>query len=321
MGAGHDHDHHGHHHHHHHGDTGEAGRRALKAALFLNGGFLLIEGGVGWWTSSLALLSDAVHMVSDVAAISLALFASHLATRPATAKRTFGLLRAEILGAFLNAVLLVLACIFIFGEAIERLVEAPQPVPGMPVLVVAVVGLAINLGSAAYLFKSGSDNLNIRGALMHMLADALGSVGALVSALAVIFWQWYAADAVVGIITGVLVLWGTWGILRDSTAVLLEFAPRGLDQDVITEALLDIDGVAEVHDLHIWRVGGTDTTVTAHLVPEGEATAASVLRAAEAVLLERFEIDHSTIQIDPADGDPCRQQDCTILAQVGGHGH
>lgn len=319
MGAGHDHSH-GHSHAH---GTAEQGKRALTAALILNGGFLIIEGGVGWWTGSLALMSDAVHMVSDVAAIALALFAAHLVSRPATAKRTFGLLRAEILGAFVNAVLLVVACVFIFGEAIERLVEAPHPVPGVPVLVVAVVGLAINLGSAAYLYRSGSANLNIRGALMHMLADALGSLGALVAALAVIFFQWHAADAAVGILTGVLVLWGTWGILRDSTTVLLEFAPSGVDQDVITEALLEIECVAEVHDLHVWRVGGADTTVTAHLVPQSEAAGAEALRAAEALLLDRFGVGHSTIQVDPVCGAPCRQQDCTILTpkKAPAHAH
>lgn len=309
---GHDHDHsHGHgpgHHHH-----GSGSRRALLIALVLNGTFLIVEAAAGWWTGSLALLSDAAHMVSDVAALALALVAAQLVLRPATRGRTFGLLRAEILGAFLNAVALLVACVFIFKEAIERLIEGPPPVPGLPILVVAILGLAINLGSAFYLWRTGSEDLNIRGALVHMLADALGSAGALIAAILTLTLQLYAADAVVSILVGILVLYSGWGILRDSSRVLLEFAPSGLEQDVIEAKLAGIDGVASVHELHVWSLGSGRAAVTAHLVPDRSAMAFDVLKRAEHVLHHELGVEHTTLQVEPSDGEPCRQQECPIL--------
>ena len=151
-------------HGHSHPDPGSASRRALLGSLILNGAFLFLEAGVGWWTGSLALLSDAAHMVSDVAALALALWVAHLARRPATPRATYGLARAEVLGAFVNAVALVVACVFIFKEAIERLYAGPPAIPGLPILVIGVAGLAINLGSAWFLWRAGSGNLNVRAA-------------------------------------------------------------------------------------------------------------------------------------------------------------
>ena len=256
----HSHDHgHGGHTHHHHARTKDSGsERALLWALGLNAGFLLIEAGAGWWTNSLALLSDAAHMVSDVSALSVALLATRLAGRGATAARTFGLRRAEPVGAFVNALALILACLFIFSEAIERLIAGSPAVPGMPVFVIGGIGLAINLGSAWALARGDTGNLNIRGALLHMLADALGSAGAMIAALLIMAgYGW--ADAAVSLLIGALVLYSAVGLLRDSGRVLLEMTPLGIDVDAVTEGLLELTGVADAHDLHIWSLDGQYT--------------------------------------------------------------
>jgi cobalt-zinc-cadmium efflux system protein len=303
--------------HHHHPAPGNGADRALLVSLILNGSFLIVEVGVGFWTGSLALLSDAAHMVSDVAALGLALVAGRLAMRPASAAGTFGLKRAEVLGAFVNAVTLVVACLFIFNEAIERLTLGSPAVPGLPMLLVAGFGLAINLGSAWFLHRSGAkSNLNVRAALVHMLADALGSVGALVAALLILFLGWNAADAIASFVIGILVLWGAWGLLRDSARVLLEFAPPGLGQDVVERALLEIEDVAEIHELHVWMLGGSEALVTAHIVPRPNAKPFILLEEAERVLHDRFGIHHTTLQIERADGPPCRQQNCPVLPEV-----
>lgn len=303
------HSRHGHDHPHHRPSS----EQALRAALILNALFLVIEATVGWLSGSLALLSDAAHMVSDVAALALALLASRLMRRPATSGRTFGLLRAEILGAFINAVVLLLACVFIFREALSRLIEGPPPVPGLPMLVVAVVGLAINLGSAFYLWRSGGQDLNIRAALAHMLGDALGSVGALIAGVLALTVRLYAADAIVSMLIGMIVLYSAWGILRDSSQVLLEFAPSGLEQDVVAERLRGLEGVAEVHELHVWSLGSGKTAVTAHLVPAPGATPYEILERADHALHHHLGIEHVTLQIDPSEGAPCRQQVCPML--------
>lgn len=312
--SGHSHAH-GHSHPQGHNHAHAAGF-ALGVSLILNAVFLVIELGAGFWTGSLALLSDAAHMLSDVAALSLAFFAARLARRPPTAFGTFGFKRAEVLGAFVNAGGLVLACVFIFTEAWERLSTTAPPLPGVPMLVVAVAGLAINIGSAWFLHRSGANDLNVRAALAHMIADALGSVGAVVAALAVLFFDFYAADAIASLIIGALVLWGAYGLLKESARVLLEFAPPGLDQDVLSSALLEIDGVAQVHELHVWMLGGPEAIVTAHLVPEEDASPYDVLEAAERVLRERYRIEHSTLQVDPCDGPPCRQVRCPMLPEA-----
>ena len=310
AGGGHDHDH------------GARSRRALLLSLWLNGAFLLIEGSVGWWTGSLALLSDAAHMVADVSALMLAYAVSLLATRPATGTRTFGLARAESLGAFVNGAALLVICGVIFTEATSRLVEGPPPVPGWPVLWVGLTGLLINLGSAWFLWRSASEDLNVRGALLHMLADALGSAGAMLAAGLTLGFGWYAADSVVSIFVGCLVLWGAIHVVRASTRVLLDFAPTGLDADHLAEHLCALEGVQAIHDLHVWGQGRNRSTVTAHVTPAAGADPFEVLRACEAVLSHDFGVCHSTLQIDSPGAD-CAQLVCPLAAPAthGGHSH
>ena len=312
----------------HGGHSGHGGldstRRALTVSLVLNAAYLLVEVGAGLYTGSLALLSDAAHMVSDVAALGLALMAAHWARRPATQSHTYGLLRAEVLGAFANAVLLFIACLFIFKEAAVRLAEGPRPIDSWPVFGVATVGLLINLGSAWALWRSdrgsATPNLNIRGALVHMLADALGSVGAMVSALLTLFAGYASADAIASLVIGALVLYGTWGILRDSTHVLLEAAPPELGHTAICEALLSLEGVGSVHDLHIWSIGtgsAGQSILTAHVRLALGASPSDVLARAQELLAHRYRLEHSTLQIEAAEGMECRQMHCGLVGREG----
>ncbi len=306
---GHGHHHHRHDHHHHHADP----RQALTVALVLNGGFLVIEAGVGWRAGSLALLSDAAHMLSDVGALVLALAAAQLARRGATAAMTFGLGRAETLGAFVNGIGLLVACGVIVWEAGERLATGAPDVPGWPVLVVGLIGLAINLGSAWALWRSDRENLNIRAALAHMLADALGSVGAIGAAVLLLLGV-PAADAVVSLLVAALVAWGAYGVLRDAGRILLELPPPDLDVAQVRDALSGVDGVVQVHDLHAWSVDGQRAIVSAHLVLADGAPFEDVCRAAHAVLHYRFEIHHATLQ--PERGTAC-VTNCGVGSDVG----
>jgi cobalt-zinc-cadmium efflux system protein len=299
MGRG-----HGHTHGHLRGGGGDGGagvRRALTWALVLNGLFLVVEAGIGFWTGSLALLSDAAHMLSDVGALALALGAAHMARRGADSVRTFGLRRAETLGAFVNGIILVVACVVIFWEAGQRLAEGAPQVAALPVLIAGILGLAINLGSAWWLWRADRENLNVRGALVHMLADALGSVGAIVSA-GFLHAGVAIADPLVSIFIGVMVLWGTWGLLRDSARVLLEFAPPGVPMDVVRTSLLSIEGVRGVHELHLWSLDGAEPLMSAHLVIDGQASAERV-RGDAVARLEAQHIHHVTLQVEVE--EPC----------------
>ena len=309
--------------------------RALAVALLLNFVYLLVEVSAGLLSGSLALLSDAAHMVSDVAALALAYVASRLASRPPAGRHTFGWARAEVLGAFANAVILLVACLIIFKEAISRLVQGAPNVPGLPVFVVASIGLCINLGSAYMLFRAegAKGNLNVRGALVHMLADALGSVGAMVSALLMMFAGWAAADAVASLVIGVLVLYGAWGILRDSAHVLLEGAPESQRPEDIHATLLALEGVSGVHDLHVWSLGGAHALVTAHLIVSHGHTTGDVLRRAERHLHEVVGIRHTTLQLECEGEVHCADEVCPLQDRLkleprlslghahGGHGH
>lgn len=299
---------HGHSHTHGHARGSDAASvRALTWALVLNGAFLVVELVLGILTGSLALLSDAAHMVSDVAALVLALGAARLATRAADTLRTFGWRRAEVLGAFVNGIALVGACAVIFWESGQRLISGSPELSPWPVLVGGVVGLAINLGSVWFLMRAGSDNLNIRGALLHMLADALGSVGAIVAAIGL--WAGYpVADPVAGLLIAVLVLYGAVALLRESGAVLLQFTPPGVDTQALEQALGQLDHVSGVHDLHLWSLDGQRPILTAHLVLEegalsnGGLDLIALQDRAHALLRERFGVAHCTLQVELGDG-------------------
>ncbi len=311
----------GHAHAHATGTASARVRRALRWSLVFNGVFLLVEAGVGFWTGSLALLSDAAHMVSDVSALALALLVAELARRPASSGRTFGLVRAEVLGAFVNALVLGGACLLLASHAVTRLSTGVTHFEAQPVLIVGILGLAINLGSAWMLARSDRDNLNVRGALAHMLADALGSVGAILAAVLASVFDFDAADPVLSLLICGLILYGTWGVLRDSTRVLLDFVPADLPQERVELALRRLPGVQAIHELHVWSTGSR-TILTAHLVPEPGVEPNALLARAEHELRGHLGIHHTTIQIDPPAADSaCEQQACPLLQESAPDAH
>jgi len=286
-------------HDHAHEHRLEGDRRALAGALALIAAFTVVEVVVGYLADSLALLADAGHMLGDVGSLALALFAAWLGARPATPERSFGYRRAEILAALANGVALVLISIWIVVEAVGRLRNPVEPLGGW-VLTVGVVGLALNLGAASVLHRRGSESLNVQGALRHVLADALGSVGVILSGAIVLLTGWSYADPLVALGIAGLVLASSWTILRDSIGILLESTPRGLDAEEIGRAMVEVDGVREVHDLHVWTITSGFASLSAHVLVSPDADCHAKRRELERVLEERFDLTHTTLQVDHA---------------------
>jgi cobalt-zinc-cadmium efflux system protein len=284
-------------HAHDHGRA--ASRRALAAALLLTATYTVVEIVGGLLTGSLALLADAVHMLSDNVALAVALGAAWLAGRPESAARTYGFRRAEVLAALANGVALVALSIWIFYAAFRRL-QDPSEVLGGWVLVVALAGVAVNVAAGAILFRARTGSLNVEAAFRHVLADLLGSLGVAAAAIVILATGRDEADAVVSILIGMLVLVSSWSILRDSTAILLESAPSGIDTNDVGRRLARAPGVVEVHDLHIWTITSGFPALSAHvLVGRGEDCHGR-RRELEALLREEFGIEHTTLQVDHA---------------------
>jgi cobalt-zinc-cadmium efflux system protein len=275
----------------------DASRRALTLTLALTGAFTIAEVIAGLLTDSLALIADAAHMLSDDLSLGLALFAIWLASRPSSPRRTFGFQRAEILAALFNGVTLVAISAWIFYEAYNRF-DDPPDVLGGPMLVVAVLGLAINAGAAAILYRGGDDSLNVSAALRHVLADLLGSVGVVVAAIVILTTGWEYADPLVSVVIGVVVLGSSWSVIRDSVVILLEASPRGLDVAAVGEAMAATPGVVQVHDLHVWTITSGFPALAAHVVVEAEADCHAKRRELERLLHDRFKLAHTTLQVD-----------------------
>ncbi|QNO26960.1 cation transporter [Sphingopyxis sp. OPL5] len=297
MGAGHDHGEAGHAHNHGAG----ANARSLSIALGLTSIFLVAELVGAWLFNSLALLSDAAHMFTDAAALAIALAAIRIGQRPADKRRTYGYRRFEILAAAFNAVLLFLVAGFVLYEGVQRFF-APPEVQSLGMLLVASAGLLVNLFAMRILAGGKDDSLNVKGAYLEVWADMLGSVGVIGAALLIWGTGWNWVDPVVAIAIGLWVLPRTWILLRDTTHILLQGVPRGIDLDAVRAAMRAQPGVADVHDLHIWSVAGDDASLTAHVVVS-DGGDVDVVRVALAAMLEaRFEIHHATIQPETA---PC----------------
>jgi cobalt-zinc-cadmium efflux system protein len=275
-------------------------RRRLAVALALIAGFMVFELVVGVVADSLAVLADAAHMLGDAAALALALGAAWIAGRPASAERTFGSMRAEILAALANGVLLVALAIWIVVAAVDRLRDPVDPIGGW-ILAAGVVGIGVNLVALAVL--RGRTSLNLRAANRHVLGDLLGSIGVVVAGVLVLATGWAYADPLVSLAIAALVLASSWTVLRDSTAILLESAPAGMDAGEIGSAMVGVPGVQEVHDLHVWTITSGFPSLSAHvLVPEGDDCHA-VRRRLEAMLDERFGLTHTTLQVEHAVDD------------------
>jgi len=272
-------------------------RRALALALGITALYTVVEVVGGLATGSLALLADAVHMLSDNVALALALFAVWLADRPTTPERTYGYKRAEVLAALANGVALVALSIWIFYEAFQRFRDPPDVLGGW-VLLIGLVGVAVNLAVGVILFRARSGSLNVEAAFRHVVADLLGSIGVVAAAVAILATGWLEADPLVSVLIGVLVLVSSWSILRDSTTILLEAAPSGIDTRVVGQRLAAAPGVVEVHDLHIWTITSGFPALSAHvLVGRGEDCHARRLELAR-LLHDEFEIEHTTLQVD-----------------------
>jgi cobalt-zinc-cadmium efflux system protein len=288
---------------HDHGGGAAHGRgRALAIVLGLTALLAVVEVVGGIFTDSLALLADAGHMLSDASSAGLALFAVWLARRPATPERSFGFQRAEILAALANGVALVVVALWILVEAYRRL-DNPPDVLGGWMLGVALAGLAVNLAAAWVLLRSERHSLNVQAALRHVLADLLGSLGVIVAAVLILTTGWDRADPAVSAAIALLVLASSWGVLRDSVSILLEAAPRGIDPAAVEAAIVAAPGVVSVHDLHVWTITSGFPALSAHvLVGDGEDCHAR-RRELEALLGERFRIDHTTLQVEHAQAE------------------
>ena len=287
MGAGHSH------------ETRAASRRALGLALAITASFTAVEVVGGLLTGSLAVLADAAHMLSDNVSLALALGALWLAGRPATPKRTYGFERAEVLAALANGVLLVALAIWIFVEAARRLADPPEVLGGW-MLVIALVGVCVNVAAGAALWHSREQSLNVEGALRHVGADLLGSIGIGVAALLVLVTGWLEADPVVSILIGALVLASSWSILRDATAILLEASPRGIDTRLVGARLAGAPGVVEVHDLHIWTITSGFPALSAHVLVGPDEDCHQRRRELERLLRDEFGVEHTTLQVEHA---------------------
>lgn len=297
------HDHDGH--DHAHGPAlaraGERHRRPLTIAVALVGGFFVVEAAAGIVTGSLALLSDAAHMLTDVIGLGMALAAITIATRFAdrsAGHHTFGVYRLEILAAFVNALLLFGIAVWVLIEAARRLADEPD-VDGVPMLVVATLGLLVNVVAYVLLREGSKESLNLEGAALEVLADTVGSVGVVVAGVLLEVFGWWWADPVVGAAVGIWILPRTWRLGRKAARILLQAAPDGFDLVGLRRDLAAIDGVVDVHDLHVWTLTSEMEAASAHLVAIDGTDHHSVLDQARDLLASRYGIEHGTFQVEP----------------------
>lgn len=291
----HDHGHdHGHGHDHRHGQTSSIVR--LQGALALTVSFFVVEVIAGIATGSLALLSDAAHMLTDSGALALALFAQRIAGRARTTQHTFGFRRAEVLAALVNGLVLIGTAVFVLLEAIQRVNEPPE-IHGMPMLIVASLGLFVNLG-AAFILGHGAheSNANVRAALLHVLSDAAGSVAAIVASVLILTMQLNRADAVASILIALLILVGAARLVQSTLSVLMEGVPANIDLRALEAVVRETPGVTDAHDLHAWSISDQFVAVMVHVVLDGKSHGTEVSKAVGARIKERFGIEHVTVQ-------------------------
>lgn len=292
----HDHSHHGHSH------APASFGRAFAIGIALNLGFVIVEAGYGIASSSVALLADAGHNLSDVAGLAVAWAGATFATRRPSKRFTYGLHGSSILAALVNAALLLVAVGVIAWEAVARL-NAPEPVPGAVVSVVAAIGIAVNLTTALLFARGRKGDINIRGAYLHMAADAMVSAGVVVAGLAMLWTRAAWIDPVVSLVIAGVILWQTWGLLAESVEMSLAAVPRDIDIDAVHETLLALPEVARIHDLHVWPMSTTESVLTVHVVVAGAHPGDGFLARTASMLHDRFGIHHTTVQVET--GDQC----------------
>jgi cobalt-zinc-cadmium efflux system protein len=286
-------------HSHSHGPSRETERSALKTALVLIVGFMLCEVVVGIVSSSLALLSDAAHMLTDAFALAMSLVAARLATRPAGGSMTFGLGRAEILSAQVNGVTLLILGVLIVIDGIRRLFSSPE-VDGLPVLIVALVGIVVNLVAARVLARGSGEqrSLNIEGSYRHILTDLFGFIATAIAAIVILATGFAQADAIASLLIAAILLFASYGLLKQSGRVFMEAAPEGMDPEEIGRVLASQPGVVEIHDLHVWEVTSGFPALSAHVVVHIDDDCHAVRRKLQQLASDQFGIAHTTLQVD-----------------------
>ena len=312
MGTGHSHSH-DHGHSHAPADFG----RAFAMGVALNSAFVLIEAGFGLWSGSMALVADAGHNLSDVLGLLIAWGAAHMAARPANPRFTYGYKSSSILAALANAGLLLVALGAILFETIDRLFD-PAPVHGWTMVAVAGVGILINGGTALMFMRGRKHDLNIRGAFLHMAADALISVGVVVAGIGILLTGLWLIDPLTSLVIVAIIGWGTWGLLKDSVKMGLLAVPEKIDEGAVRTYFADLPGVEAVHDLHIWPMSTTETALTVHLVMPGGYPGDAFLHDLAHDLEHRYSIEHATVQVETGG-----EHDCHLHEAHGteGRGH
>jgi cobalt-zinc-cadmium efflux system protein len=294
---------------------GGSNRRALSIALAITATYTVAEVIGGLITGSLALLADAGHMLSDNFSLGLALFAFWLSAKPPTPERSFGYKRAEILAALFNGVTLVAISIWIFYEAYHRFQDPPEILGGW-MMAVAVMGLFVNVAAALVLSRSEGESLNRQAALRHIIADLLGSVGVITAALIILLTGWLYADPIISVLIGLLVLGSSWKLLTESTNILLEQAPRGIDPNEVGTKMVGVEGVEEVHDLHVWEITSGFPALAAHVLVAQSADCHERRRELEKLLYREFGIEHTTLQVDHVGDHAAEDERIQFLPQI-----
>jgi cobalt-zinc-cadmium efflux system protein len=284
---------------HHHARVSANGRK-LGWVLALTAVYMVAETVGGWRTGSLVLLADAGHMLTDVAALGLAMAALWFGSRPATARKTFGYYRLEILAALINGVVLIIIALLIVYEGYQRW-SAPPLVRSTPMMIVAAGGLVVNLVCAWILYDRNQVDLNMRGVWLHIMSDALGSVGAIIAGVLMSVYGWYTADPLFSMAIALLIIWSSWILIRESTNVLLEGTPAHINLSAVEDAILRTEGVGEVHDLHVWTITSGREALSAHVIHSHAISQPQLLKDLRTKLHDQFGVDHLTIQMETPD--------------------
>lgn len=316
----HDHSTHGHSHaghdhssgaHSHAPSVTEANEKRIRIVFIMTAGYAVVQAVGGWMSGSLALIADAGHMVSDAAALLLALIAYRVAARAPDALRTYGFHRVRVLAALANGAALLLLVAWIAWEAIARF-RSPTPVLAGPMLIVAIIGLFVNLAGAYVLIRGNQSDGNLRAALLHVLGDLLGSVGAIAAAIGIMLTGWTVLDPVLSVLVAVLVVRSAWGLVSDSIFILLQGTPKGLDIKVVEADIASLPGIAEVGHLHAWTLTDESIVATIHVTPQSGSDPLALPSLVVARLREKYAIEHATVQVDPPGGiqKPCADGSC-----------
>jgi cobalt-zinc-cadmium efflux system protein len=270
---------------------------------------MLAEAAGGWFANSLALIADAGHMLTDVAALSLTLAAIWFASRPATAKKTFGYYRLEILAAFINGIALVLISLWVIYEAFERISKSPE-IKGFELTLIAVGGLIINLICAYLLHSDNEHDLNMRGAWLHVIGDALGSAAAIIAGILILSFGWLWADAATSLLISLIIIFSAWNLIKESVNVLLEGTPSHINLAAVGETIRQTESVADVHDLHVWTIASGMEALSVHIIHEKSVSQSGLLRVIRQKLHDEYGIDHLTIQMETLEAESIDAHNC-----------